>query len=192
MTEHNSGQAKDRALVQIALYAAVIAALGFMPPVHIPFLGGTPITAQSLGVMLAGVMLGSLRGGLAVVLFLAVVAIGAPLLAGGRGGLAVFQSPWAGYLFGWPVAAFVAGLTMRATRSLPVFPAAFASAVLGGIVVLYAIGVTWFSVLSEKAFLETLAASTIFLPGDLLKAAVVAAVAQTVARGLPRALASRA
>ena len=63
----------DRSLVLIAFYAALIAALGLVPPVQIAFLGGVPITAQSLGVMLAGVMLGPVRGTLAVLLFLLIV-----------------------------------------------------------------------------------------------------------------------
>ena len=40
---------KDQALVQMALYAALVAALGLIPPV--PFVTGIPITAQTLGVM---------------------------------------------------------------------------------------------------------------------------------------------
>ena len=47
-----------------------------------------PITLQTMGVMLAGSVLGARRGALAVLTFLALVAAGLPLLAGGRGGLA--------------------------------------------------------------------------------------------------------
>src|SRR3712207_7472259 len=59
----------------------------------------------------------SRRGGLALLLFLAVVAMGAPLLASGAGGLGVFVGPTAGYLYSWPIAAFVIGwLTERFWR----------------------------------------------------------------------------
>ena len=112
----------DRSLVLIAFYAALIAALGLVPPVQIAFLGGVPITAQSLGVMLAGVMLGPVRGTLAVLLFLLIVALGAPFLSGGRGGLGVFAGPTIGFLIGWPIGAFVTGYIMQATRSWPVLP----------------------------------------------------------------------
>ena len=44
-----------------------------------------------------------------LVLFLVLVALGLPLLAGGRGGLGVFASPTVGFLVGWIVAAFVIG-----------------------------------------------------------------------------------
>ena len=76
---------------------------GLVPPVAIAFLGGVPITAQTLGVMLAGVMLGPIRGALAVLLFLFLVALGLPFLSGGRGGLGVFMGPSVGFLIGNPL-----------------------------------------------------------------------------------------
>jgi biotin transport system substrate-specific component len=80
-----------RDIVYIALFAAIVGALGMFPPITLPLIG-VPITAQSLGVMLAGSVLGARRGGLAIVLFLVLVAIGVPLLAGGRGGFGVLFS----------------------------------------------------------------------------------------------------
>jgi biotin transport system substrate-specific component len=100
---------KTRDLAYIALFAAITAVLGLLPAVPVPAVP-VPITAQTLGVMLAGAVLGARRGGLAILLFLVVVAIGLPVLAGGRGGLSVFAGPSAGFLYAWPVAAFVTGL----------------------------------------------------------------------------------
>ncbi len=70
----------ERNLTMIALFAALIAALGLIPKFTLGF--GVPITAQSLGVMLCGTVLGAWRGGLAALLFVALVALGLPLLAG--------------------------------------------------------------------------------------------------------------
>ncbi|MEL6321465.1 MAG: biotin transporter BioY, partial [Cyanobacteria bacterium J06626_14] len=72
-----------RDLVYIAVFAALVAALGLIPPIPLPFIP-VPITAQSLGVMLAGAILGARRGACALLLFLVLVAIGFPLLSGGR------------------------------------------------------------------------------------------------------------
>ena len=74
---------KTRDLAYIALFAAITAVLGLLPAVPVPAVP-VPITAQTLGVMLAGAVLGARRGFLALLLFLALVAIGLPLLAGGR------------------------------------------------------------------------------------------------------------
>ena len=74
---------ETRDVVFIALFAAILAALATFPPITLPLIG-VPITAQTLGVMLAGGVIGAVRGGLSIVLFLLLVAIGLPLLAGGR------------------------------------------------------------------------------------------------------------
>ncbi|ADZ69032.1 biotin transporter BioY [Polymorphum gilvum] len=182
---------KDRTLVQIAFYAALIGALGLLPQFAIPFLGGVPITAQSLGIMLAGVMLGPVRGALAVLLFLFVVALGAPLLAGGRGGLGVFAGPTVGFLIGWPIGAFVAGLIMARARRLAVLPAAALAAAVGGIGVVYLFGIPGISLVADLPLAKAALGSAIYIPGDLIKVAITAVVAQTVARGLPAALVSR-
>ncbi|MDO6459102.1 biotin transporter BioY [Granulosicoccaceae sp. 1_MG-2023] len=184
-------QSQDKNLVQIALYAAVIAALGLVPPFSLPLTGGVPITAQTLGVMLAGIMLGPLRGALAVLLLLFVTALGAPLLAGGRGGLGVFAGPSVGFLLGWPVAAFVTGLLMKSLRRLDVLISATIAAFTGCILVLYAIGVPGIVMMTDLDFATAFKGSMAFVPGDLIKVAVAALIARTVQRGMPSAILSR-
>ncbi|OKL43898.1 biotin transporter BioY [Pseudovibrio exalbescens] len=183
--------AQDKALVQIAFYAALIAALGLLPKVAIPFLGGVPITAQTLGVMLAGVMLGPIRGGLAVLLLLFLTALGLPLLAGGRGGLGVFAGASAGFLVGWFFGAVAAGFIMQLLKSRSVMVSAAIAAAIGGIGVVYLFGVPGLSLIGGVPLDKALIGSAIYLPGDLIKVAITAVVAQTVARGLPSALHSR-
>ena len=174
---------KTRDLAYVALFAAVIAVLGTIPAIPV---GPVPITAQTLGVMLAGAVLGARRGFLAVLLFLVLVALGLPLLAGGRGGLGVFAGPTAGYLLGWPVAAFVIGrLTERWWDRYDVLRGTLIN-VVGGVVLIYAVGVP---VLKAVAGLSWTAAVTSgalpFLPGDLVKAFVAAAIADVVRRSYP-------
>ena len=48
----------EKNVTLIALFAALIAALGLIPPVSLGF--GVPITAQTLGVMLCGTILGAI------------------------------------------------------------------------------------------------------------------------------------
>ncbi|HEX8434993.1 biotin transporter BioY, partial [Archangium sp.] len=87
---------KTRDLVHVALFAALVAALGLMPPLMLPFIP-VPITAQTLGVMLAGSTLGARKAGLSLLLFQVLVLAGLPLLAGGHGGLAVLPGPTGGF-----------------------------------------------------------------------------------------------
>ena len=174
----------NRKLVRICLFAALIAALGLLPRIDIPVAAGVPVTAQTLGVMLAGLILGSRAGALAVLLFVAIVALGMPFLAGGRGGLAVFAGPTAGFLLGWIPGAFVAGLFASSQQGIMGFMRALTGAVLGGIAVVYACGIAWlaFSGMTPKA---AALASAIFLPGDIFKAVLAAWLSGKVARYLP-------
>jgi biotin transport system substrate-specific component len=178
----------EKSLAHIALFAALIAVLGLVPKIEL--IGGVPITAQSMGIMLCGTVLGAKRGALAVLLFLGLVAVGLPLLAGGRGGLGVFAGPSVGYLVGFPIAAFVAGLITE-RWSAPVGIAAFAGAVIGGIVVLYAFGIPGMALILGKSLPEATLLATPFLPGDLIKAALAALVTRGIAQMRPGALLSR-
>ncbi|WP_134500152.1 biotin transporter BioY [Microvirga pakistanensis] len=160
-----------RSLVRIALFAAIIAALGLLPKFDLPFAGGVPITAQSLGVMLAGVLLGPRQGAAAVLLVIFVVALGAPILAGGRGGLGVFVGPTVGFLVGWLPGAFVAGLVFQALpQRLPVGVSAALAAFVGGVLVIYAFGIAGLSMISGMSLAQAAMASLVFLPGDIVKA----------------------
>jgi biotin transport system substrate-specific component len=179
----------ERNLTHIALFAALIAVLGLIPKIDLA--SGVPITAQSLGIMLCGTVLGARRGALAVLLFLALVAAGLPLLSGGRGGLGVFAGPSVGYLIGFPVAAFVTGWLMeRSTLSVGI--AAGAAAVIGGIGVLYVFGIIGMSVMLSKTLPEAAFLGMAFLPGDVLKAVIAGLVTQSLARMRPASLLSRA
>ena len=77
---------------------------------------GVPITAQSLGIMLCGTVLGARRGALAVLLFLLVAALACPFSAAAAAGIGVFVGPSVGFLIGFPIAAFVAGLVVERDR----------------------------------------------------------------------------
>ncbi len=178
--------ARDLALV--AVFAALIAVLG-LPGAVTPFGLAVPITAQTLGVMLAGLLLGPRRGALAVLVFLALVAAGLPLLAGGRGGLGVFAGPSAGYLLGWVAGASAAGLLADLLADLRAERLRLASllvaAVVGGVAVVYAVGIPVLAWRAQLPFTKALAANWAFLPGDLAKAVLAAVVARGVERGYP-------
>jgi biotin transport system substrate-specific component len=183
------GHLLERNVTYIALFAALIAVLGLVPKIDLA--AGVPITAQSLGIMLCGTILGAKRGALAVLLFLALVAMGLPLLSGGRGGIGVFASPSVGFLIGFPVAAFVAGWVMERT-TLAVGPAAWAASVIGGIGVLYVFGIAGMAVMLGKSVTEASFLAMAFLPGDAIKTALAGFVTASVAGMRPGTLLSRA
>ncbi len=179
----------ERNLAYVALFAALIAVLGLVPRIELA--AGVPITAQSLGVMLAGTVLGARRGALAVLLFVGLLAAGLPLLSGGANLWAVWGTPRIGFVLGFPVAAFVAGWVVERT-TLPVGLAAFAGGVIGGVAVLYAFGVTGMAWRLGVTLPEAMLLVGAFLPGDILKAVLCGAVTASLARMRPGVLLSRA
>lgn len=171
-------------LARIAVFAALIIVLGM---VTIPLPGGVPITGQTLGVMLAGLVLGARRAPLAVLLVLALAAVGLPVLAGGRGGLGVFVGPTAGFLIGWIAATIVIGLIAYSGR-FTWWRAAIA-VVVGGIGAVYLFGVPVLAFVTGADLGGTALSSLVFLPGDLLKATAAVALAVALRRAYPRAFA---
>jgi biotin transport system substrate-specific component len=125
--------------------------------------------------------LGAKRGGLAMLLFLLLVAIGLPQASGGSG-LGVFFGPRGGFLLAFPLGAFTVGwLTEQFWQRLN-FGIALLANVLGGISVVYAVGLPWLAFLAGG---QTAIAAVAFLPGDLAKAVIAALVTVTVRRTYP-------
>ncbi len=184
------GRLTSRDLSLVAVFVGLMAALGLVPA-FFPFGASVPITAQSLGVMLVGAVLGARRGLMTMLVFLALVAVGLPLLAGGVGGLGVFATPRVGFLVGFPVAAYVVGLLTERGGPAYTLHRGIVANVLGGIVVLYVFGIAGFMVVGRLGIDAAATAVALYLPGDAIKAVVAALVARGVHAGYPGLLSSR-
>ncbi|QNN52882.1 biotin transporter BioY [Nocardioides mesophilus] len=183
-------RSSSRDLALVAVFAGIVAALGAVPAFTPPGFS-VPITAQSLGVMLAGSVIGARRGASALLLFLALVAAGLPLLSGGRGGLGVFAGSSVGFLVGFPVAAFVIGwLTTRLGAPYTLVGGLVANLV-GGLVLLYVFGAAGLALVLQISPAAAATALWIYLPGDLVKVVVAAFVARGVHAAYPGLLEGR-
>ena len=108
---HNARSGRKRGIARnrsvfTALFAALIAVSSFL---IIPLPGGIPIVLKNLCVILAGTVLGSFYGGLAVLIFLAAGVAGLPVFVI-PGGLGAFLTPLGGYLAGYFAGSLAAGL----------------------------------------------------------------------------------
>lgn len=133
-----------------------------------------PITAQTFVVLLTGALLGSRLGAIAMIAYLIEGASGLPFFSAGRGGMFhLLHTPSTGYLFAFPVAAFVVGLLAERKWDRRFVTAA--AAMFIGSVVIFLGG--WFGLLRFmspwQAFMTGVAP---FIPGDVIKI-VLAAVA---------------
>lgn len=186
MTAQTLNRQQAHSFALVALFAAFMGVLGLVPKIDLPF--NVPITIQSLGVMLAGCLLGARRGFLAIALFLLAVAAGAPLLSGGRGGIAPFTAPSAGYLVGYALAAGMTGLIMsrlRADSPARAAKSAFIASVLGGIVFLHALGIVGLMAIAGMPLDKAVMIDLAFIPGDLIKAVLCTVIVHTIARAMP-------
>lgn len=183
-----SNRSTGRDLALVAVFAGVTAVLGLVPAIAVP-ISPAPITAQSMGIALAGNMLGGRRGFSSQLLFLALVAIGLPLLAGGRGGIGVFAGPSVGFLIGYPI---VAGLIGAATARLPKYRIwqAIVINIIFGMIVLYVFGIAGMMALANLDLGAAIVANLPYLPGDLIKMILAAVIAGGVHKAYPGLLPS--
>jgi biotin transport system substrate-specific component len=148
----------------LALTARIRVALPFTP---------VPLTGQTLGVLLVGALYGPRRGLAAIALYLLEGASGAPVFNGGAGGLAVLLGPTGGYLAGFLPAAAIAGWLAKPGGP---FWLRFGG-LLAATLAVYLIGVPWLAAAGGLPLPRAIVAGVLpFVPGDVLKAGLAAAV----------------
>ncbi|MCP4482914.1 MAG: biotin transporter BioY [bacterium] len=175
---------KTKDIVYIALFAAITASLSLFPPITMP-IAGVPITAQSIAPMLAGSIIGSKRGFLSLLLFLIFIAIGLPVLSGGRGGLNIFFGANAGFILCWPVSAYIIGfLFEKFWKKLNYFNS-FLFITFGGIIILYIAGILWISLIAKISIYKSFIGCLVFIPGDIIKAIIATFVSMLIKKSYP-------
>ncbi|WP_040205240.1 biotin transporter BioY [Neobacillus jeddahensis] len=106
-----------------------------------PFLhvGGVPITLQTFFAILAGAILGSRLGSIAMIVYMLVGLVGVPVFADFYGGLSIIIRPTFGFIISYILIAFIIGKMVEKNKSL----ATFIIASLIGMVVNYLFGTNW-------------------------------------------------
>jgi biotin transport system substrate-specific component len=169
--ERGRARAYDVALV---LGGSVAVALSAQVAIGWP----VPITAQTLVVLLVGALLGSRRGALCLLTYVAEGLVGLPVFANGKAGPAALAGPTGGYLIGFVVAAYLVGAL--AERGWDRRAGTTVLAMVVGNLAIYAGGLAWLAVLVQLLG-RPLAESGVlavglypFLVGDLIKIALAA------------------
>lgn len=151
--------------------ASLLIAAAAQVTIPLPFTP-VPLTGQTFGVLLTGMALGSRRGALAVALYVLEGAVGLPFFAGGAAGLAKLLGPTGGYLFAFPVAAFVAGLL--AERGWDRKPLTTVLGMLLASLTIFFFGALWLSRFVGGIVPAVVQGVLPFLPGDLIKSLLAA------------------
>ncbi|MFQ6615281.1 MAG: biotin transporter BioY [Fidelibacterota bacterium] len=125
-----------------------------------------PITGQTFGVLLAGAMLGRVRGTFSVLAYLGQGAVGLPFFAGGASGLAHLLGPTGGYLVGFVGGAYLTGFL--AERGWDRKPGTTVLAMVLGNLTIFAAGLAWLGLYTRS--LDVFAVGLLpFIPGDIVK-----------------------
>ncbi|MEX0426512.1 biotin transporter BioY [Nocardioides sp. DS6] len=175
-------------LALVAAFAALISVCSYVAAIPVGG-AGVPITLQTFGILLAGALLGPVRGLLAVVVYLVLGLAGLPVFAEHSAGPGVFTGATAGYLWTFPLVALVVGLVVRfvvgrrRTSALYVFLACAL-----GVLVNHAGGIVGMSAVLHVDLAKAASFDAPYWLGDAIKAAVAALVAAEVHRAFPRLL----
>ena len=181
----NASIAKNETLLEVAL-----APLDFVRQVGLVFgfslltaasaqvvipVGPIPITGQTFAVLLTGALLGSRLGAITMIAYLIEGASGLPFFSGSTGGILHLMGPTGGYLIAFPAAAFITGAFAEHGWDRKFITAAAAMAI-GSLVIMFS-GWLWFSLVMKTSPAITLFATVLkFIPGDIVKIALAAAV----------------
>ena len=180
MSTVTATKTKTYDLAYIAIFAVLIAICSWISiPMTVPF------TLQTFGVFMAVGVLGGKRGSLAVLVYILLGAIGVPVFAGFKSGVAVLLGTTGGYLIGFLCTALIYWLF---TSLLGYKFIVRLIALLLGLVVCYAFGTAWFMVVYMKST-GTIGLATVlgwcvtpFVIPDLVKLAVAFIISDRVTK----------
>jgi len=167
--ERISSRARHVALIVAGALIVALAAQVYVPLTPVPF------TGQTFGVLLVGGALGFRRAVIALLLYVALGAIGLPVFSEGRAGVEIVRGVTGGYIIGFVFAAALVGRLAELGWDRHIGGAV--GAMLLGSAVIYAIGVPWLAVVANLSPETAIAEGfTKFLLWDGVKLALAAAV----------------
>jgi biotin transport system substrate-specific component len=189
---HESVELVPDATVSHVASAVLLAALtAVLAYVSIPVPGiAVPFSLQPFGVFFAGVVLGPLWGGFAMLLYVVVGLAGAPVFSNGAAGIGYFLGPTGGFLVGFLLAAACLGAIVHRgvePRNLRDVSAVTLAVGLGAaLVVIYGVGIPWLAWAQGIPIGAAASVMAPFVPPDALKAALVVAVVAGGSEALTR------
>lgn len=161
-------------LQELVLTGMCTAIIAVMAQISIPMPAGVPMTMQTFAITLTAIILGAKKGALASLVYVVLGAIGLPVYANFSGGLQDLVGPTGGFLWSFPLMAFLIGLgAEKYHRSR----AAFVACLTAGTVLNYIAGVLFFCLITKATVMAGIAACVLpFLPTTIIKAVLAAVI----------------
>ena len=169
-----------RRMVLCAMFTALVAVCS---QIAVPMPWGVPINLALFAVYMAGTMLGPVWGTASQVVFIALAAIGVPVLANFSGGFDKFVGPTGGFLISFPIMAYIIGLGVEHRDA---FKGAFPVAVVVGTVVNYIVGVILFVIVAHSTVSVAVSACVLpFIPTAIIKAVLACVLGMNIRKRIP-------
>lgn len=170
-------------VARTALFAALMGAFAYVSFPN-PLAPAVPVTLQVLGVFLAGIFLGPLWGAVAMVLYLAAGAVGAPVFSGGAAGFGFLFGQTGGFLWAFPFAAAIVGVVVHGGAALRPPERTSLARLVGGMVaataVIYAMGTLGFAYVNDIGVVRAFVLSSVpFVPFEALKIAAAIGIVRS-------------
>lgn len=164
---------KTKELTRIAIFAAITACLAQII-IPLPF---TPIFVSMgiLAVLLTGAILTPKQAFFAELVYILLGAIGMPVFGGFKGGIGVLFGPTGGYLYTYPIMAWIISYTIeKSAHRSPIYQKlAMILGMVIAMVICYAVGTIWLAYLNGITIYQAFMAAVVpFLLPDCLKIAV--------------------
>lgn len=156
--------------IALALLGSIFIALTAQVALPLPF-SPVPITGQTFGVLVSGIVLGAKRGALSAVFYIVEGAIGLPVFAGLKGGVVHLLGPTGGYILGFVPAAYIAGYLAEKGWDRSIIRSILGMSIANAII--YGLGLFMLSFYIGYARLLELGFYP-YIAGDLLKIALAA------------------
>jgi biotin transport system substrate-specific component len=166
----------------LVIGASVLVAIAAQVAIPVPF-SPVPLTLQPLAVVLVGVTLGSTRGAAALTLYLLEGISGLPVFAQSHGGALWLLGPTAGYLYSYPLAAWIAGWFSERGWGSSIVRSVVG--MLTALAVVYIGGWSWLSIGVGPSAAFRMAVAP-FVLADIIKIAIGAALLPHVQRLIAR------
>lgn len=173
---------------KLALAIGIAGLTGLLAQTRIPLpWSPVPVTGQTFAVLLAGVLLGRWWGGISLAVYAGLGAAGVPWFSGWSGGVGYLAGPTGGYIIGFILAAlFIGHFADTYVRSRG-FPSMLALMLFANFVLIYVPGLLqlglWLKSVGggSVTFANLLGMGAIpFIPGDITKAVMAAAIARGI------------
>jgi len=152
----------------IGIFLGFISLLGFLPPFYF-FLNNLPVTAQSLGPLMIGGILGPKRACLVMLMFTILVFSGAPLVAGSTSGMNMLQDPMCGFFLSWLPVTYIVGRFIESYWDDLTILQSFLPCLLGCLLIDF-VGIAWLLITTPSGFGMLAKYLSVFLIVDLVKA----------------------